>query len=328
MFCVRCGAQAVVKCNASRSSRCRPCASRYRVRVQRVARDPLVRLAPGAAFFVTLTAPGDHQHCRRHGRACDGESGKAGCYVCECTPAGGVDLAEFNSTLTVRFNRVLEAMRRGEATPKEMGRRAHQAFEYFNAREVQKRGALHTHTLVRPADDVPLVISQRLLSQLAIRHGFGHQVDIQRIGEAVRGKSRTADGAARYVSKYVSKSADERGKVPWRRKECRCVPDAPTRCVPCVERMRGVAPAKYRTWSASRQWGQTMKAVKEAALEYARAAEAEGLDALVLLTGSYAGLDNDAGESVALALLSSRLALCIGAVRDGLPVAAVSVARV
>lgn len=204
--------------------------------------------------------------------------------MCDCTPVGGIDLASFNATLTARFNRVLEGIRRGEATPKEKGRRARQAFEYFNAREVQKRGALHTHTLVTPSDGA-LVISQRLLRELVIRHGFGHKVDVQRIGEVHKGRNRTAAGAASYVAKYVAKSADQRERVPW----------------------EGGTSATFRTWTASRGWGQTMKAVKDQAREYARASEPEGLDALVSLTVSYAGIDVFKEESSAVDRLADDL---------------------
>lgn len=44
------------------------------------------------------------------------------------------------------------------------------------------------------------------LRLLAIKHGFGHEVDLQ----AVRG-----EGVASYCAKYVSKSAADREELPW-----------------------------------------------------------------------------------------------------------------
>lgn len=85
------------------------------------------------------------------------------------------------------------------------------------------------------------------MRELAIKHGFGHEVDIQ----AVKG-----EGAAGYCAKYVSKSADDRDELPW--------VDRAT-----GERLRGVG--RYRPWSSSRRWSAlTMAAIRAEQSRWAR----------------------------------------------------------
>ena len=146
---------------------------------------------------------------------------------CPCTPPGGVALDEWNAGLGHRWNRFCQDLRRmlGEQ------------FQYFKAAEVQSRGALHLHVPIR------LVVGSTWnlpkIRRLAIAHGFGHSVDITPI--------RNEQGL-RYVAKYVSKSASMRSSVPWRR----------------IDQASGelrLTPT-FKTWSASRSWGQTMASVK------------------------------------------------------------------
>jgi hypothetical protein len=66
--------------------------------------------------------------------------------------------------------------------------------------------------------------------------------------------------AAAYVSKYVSKATDTRDEVPW-------VADVADESTGEVRPMH--TSARYRTWSASRNWGMTMKALREALREAA-----------------------------------------------------------
>jgi hypothetical protein len=183
----------------------------------------------GEQAFLTLTAPGSRQH---HDTVHGG--------VCACTPAGGVEPGIFNAGLPRRWNRFCQALRRLHGY----------RFAYFRAIETQSRGALHEHVLlVCPDPARRLVLDVARLRRLAISHGYGHALRVERV--------RTAAGTASYVAKYVSKSADERVEVPW------------------VDAATGeTSRASYRTWSASRDWGLRMGEVVEAQRVWAREREA------------------------------------------------------
>lgn len=224
-------------CGATKASRCRPCAGRYRRRVRAVAetgfrRPPL----PGQRFyFVTVTPPGEHAHCM-----------KAGCQAapfcrhekCRCTPVGGVDLGEWNASAGKAWNRLLTGMKN------HYGSRP----EYFRPVETQKRGGLHKHPLM--VTNYP--IDEREFRQLAIDAGFGHEVRVV----AVDGKSPALiEYVTKRVAGYVSKSVDERSDVPWRRD----VVDESTGEVTVS------TDPTFRTWSQSRGWGQTMRSIRREA---------------------------------------------------------------
>jgi hypothetical protein len=236
-----CGESRWVRCGTSRASRCKPCSAAYRGRVGRVAGSGLV--LGRAGLFVTLTAPGGAAHRLPDGRRC------------ACTPPGGIDLAAWNAGAGKRWNEFVKALRR------EYGE-----LEYFKAAEVQRRGALHFHVLIRaPRGAGVLVVSQRRVRELAMAYGFGHAVDVQPVQPSHAG----------YVAKYVAKSADDRGSVPWRgwrhqTKTTRSV-DVTTGELSSGETRRLVpswAPT-FRTWSASRRWGTSMRAVRAAQVHYA-----------------------------------------------------------
>jgi len=206
-----------------------------------------MRVPGRTTVLVTLTAPSDRdQHCRRH-RKCDGR--RAGCVVCECTPAGGVDLGQWNRDHGRNWNRFCQDVRRL------LG----QHVEYFRGVELQGRGALHDHVLFRM--HVGGVINVGALRALAIKHGFGHEVDVQAVAD---------HKPAVYVAKYVSKSVDDRRYMPWADESGRPVPGN----------------RRLRTWTASRRWGATMKDLRAAAVEWARsgAGAGERSEAPALLT--------------------------------------------
>jgi hypothetical protein len=141
--------------------------------------------------------------------------------------------------------------------------------QFFRGVEVQARGALHDHSMVR--SDVPL--SKSDLRTMAMDAGFGHEVDLAPVEYGSK-------KAAYYVSKYVTKATDSRDEVPWLGE----VVDEAT-----GEVTVGPVPGRYRTWSMSREWGQTMAQVRATAAVYARAkrssAEAQAAaDALSVLT--------------------------------------------
>jgi hypothetical protein len=153
------------------------------------------------------------------------------------------------------MNRVLEAIRRGEASPLVRGRRRSVRLEYFQGREVQLRGALHVHAVLLPQDGKSLQLDRRLLRQLVVRHGFGHEMVLERIGTSAHGgsKAKTPGRVVSYISKYVAKAADARETVPWT-----ALPHG--------------RQAAYRTWTRSRGWPQSMKEVRNAQRRWAQAA--------------------------------------------------------
>jgi hypothetical protein len=135
---------------------------------------------------------------------------------------------------------------------------------YFKAAEVQRRGALHYHALLRGSGT--LVIGKGYLRALAVKHGFGHEVDVQPVEPRHWG----------YVAKYASKAAGDRTDVPWRGKRWvggyryedhldTGTGEVFTLRVGTAERKQVEAyRATYRTWSASREWGDTMAYVRAA----------------------------------------------------------------
>ena len=234
MGCWLCSFRRLARCKSSDEKRCVHCAGRYRRRVCRVADSGRVRYPGRQLLMLTLTAPGDGEHVdKRTGR------------VCGCTKEGGTDLAHWNQRLGHNWNRFLQDLRR-------MWRHH---LQYFRGVEVQKRGALHLHVLVRlgPRGLVLNHHEREKLRELAMHHGFGHEVRC----EAVRD-----GGASGYVAKYVSKAVADRGEVPWRR----------------VDNATGEVrlKASYRTWSCSRRWGQTMAAVIAEQVEWAVAGSCGG----------------------------------------------------
>lgn len=159
--------------------------------------------------------------------------------LCPCTPAGGTDLGLWNASAAARWNRLRTRLKA-----------AHPATRYLRAVEVQKRGALHLHVIVWS----PQLLDPVALRRLAIHYGFGHELDLAPI---VPGSRK----AAYYVAKYVTKACDERDSVPWRG--------------PVLDRDTGElrimhTAAAYRTWSASRDWGLTMKQLRASNREHVR----------------------------------------------------------
>jgi len=233
--CSDCDVSDTWACQSHRESRCAPCAERYRRRLARIA-EAGSRVHADALAMLTLTAPGERLHRLPSGAPCP------------CTPAGGVDLAAWNASASKRWNHYLTLLRR--LCP---------GVQYLRAVEVQKRGALHLHVIVRvPRGSV--LPTLRELRQLAIRCGFGHELDRAWIEP---GSKRHAY----YVSKYVTKAGDSREDVPW------AVPvDVPSLTTGEMKRVVTSVPGRYRTWSSSRSWGLTMSDARAVAAKAARLA--------------------------------------------------------
>lgn len=220
--CGHCDHSTVVRCRSSRS-RCGPCSTRYRRNVTRVARSG-VTLLPGRDYSLTLTALGAQAH------ALPGRT-----ILCPCSARlllDEVDIAAWNGAAVHNWNRLHQALER----------RLGVTIKYFKAVEVQKRGALHLHVLIRV--ESPCEIRVSAVRALAIRHGFGHSVDLQKV---------TDNRAAWYVSKYVTKCADERELVPY------------------LHRKTGeLGPGRWRAWTSSRVWGESMASVRASQAAWVR----------------------------------------------------------
>jgi hypothetical protein len=81
---------------------------------------------------------------------------------------------------------------------------------------------------------------------LAVKHGFGSELTLEWSDRDVMG--RGAARCAGYMAKYMTKAADEVFAHKWRR----------------VDRCTGEYSEHHlRSWSASRKWGDTMKAIRE-----------------------------------------------------------------
>ena len=236
-------------CRSSRASFCRPCSARYGRRVETLAAFGLVGRDRGFHYLLTLTPPGDEQHCKKK------DCSRLDCVheKCVCTPLGGIDLADWNPTCSKKWNRFLILFER------RFGFRP----DYFRAVECQDgkrtvdgcgRMGLHLHVLLRSE----CKISVQNMRNLALRTGFGHEVDLKEIAPGSR-------AAARYVAKYVTKSCDDRDDVPWRKIELvdlvdddgEIVFDPETGEIPQVPSESNRA--TFRTWSQSRSWGVRMK---------------------------------------------------------------------
>lgn len=255
--CRVCESTLLARCGTSRASKCAPCSVAYVGRVGVVAGSGY-RYSPDGTYFVTLTAPGASAH------RVAGEH-------CPCTPVGGADLRAWNASCSKRWNRFMTYLRRvyGEAA-------------YFRGVEVQRRGALHVHAIIRlPAGSPPLSASR--VRALAIACGFGHQSDVQGV------EARHAG----YVAKYVAKAADQRTDVPWyglTRQRGQAVVTAQGEFLgwrfrngDVRESERRLWPSwspSYRTWSASRSWGDSMAAVLAAQAHYAAVIAALPADGL------------------------------------------------
>jgi hypothetical protein len=156
-----------------------------------------------------------------------------------------LDLGEWNPTASKLWNKFLLEFERFY-----LERPA-----YFRAVECQDgkrsvdgcgRMALHFHVLIR----TQVSLSAKDLQKMAKDNGFGHELKLQPLAAGSR-------ALARYVSKYVTKSCNERDDVPWLVDE---------ELVDDEGELTGITvkvPGRptFRTWSQSKNWGTTMAAV-------------------------------------------------------------------
>lgn len=218
--CDDCGALTTARCNVKDIRGCEPCAERYRRQVRWRAGDGIAK--PGQTLALTITAPGastlpwDTGKCN-HVASIEC-SGKMGCRVDKALAAA------WNGEASPNFNHLLQDLHR------EYG-----AFEYFRAVEVQERGLLHYHLVIKVKSAA--VWNQSVCRRLATKHAFGSQVKLD-----MRPALEKLGG---YLAKYVSKSVSERRSAP--------MPEGKT----------------WRVYSASRNWGMTMAQIRHAQFLFA-----------------------------------------------------------
>lgn len=236
--CEKCGWQTYWRCNCSSAEKCADCAERRRKLVARLVDvGTSTRLGTGHTYFLTLNGPGEQEHKRwRQGRGGNDRP------ACDCHRVW-VEMrkGDWNKQESACWNRLRTALSRlcGELT-------------YIGSVETQSRGVLHRHVVLNSAR----VLLPEEVGALALAAGYGCVHDLQPV--------RSAAKAAWYISKYVTKSSGERSGVPWRAE----VLDKATGEVRVME-----TTPTFRTWSAARNWGYTLKGLREIAKAQARARE-------------------------------------------------------
>jgi hypothetical protein len=148
-------------------------------------------------------------------------------------------------------------------------RRIGEQVQYCGVWEYQDRGVLHRHFLLRVERPISDKRVRAAVRGAARRWEFGTQFDVQSI---------TGDCARQvwYVAKYAAKTVDAVDGRP--------VLDVRTGE---IKDTRG-----FRAWSASRQWGDTMKSVKERQRCHAQATgRAHGATATALAAAAGGGLE-------------------------------------
>lgn len=226
LACTVCDHAIRVRCKSTREDRCKGCGRRHRRNVARVFRSGF-RDRPAGFFFVTLTAPGQADGLTWDRTLCthddDECSGEKGCKV-EAVP-----MAAWNATAPQRWSWFVTAMRRD----------LKRDVQFCGSWEVQARGALHRHVLMW----CPGVTERRFRAAVRLcrfRWAFGQQYNVQPVsGDDAREIARKAG----YCASYCTKGGDRAQTVDMRTGEMK--------------------PGGYRPWSASRRWGQTMKAIRE-----------------------------------------------------------------
>lgn len=226
LILLSCGAYLATYCASRSSADCVPCSWRYRRLLARKIDTGMTQA--GHFYLLTLTAPGDRLHHLPSGA------------VCPCTPEGGTDLGTWNPSAGRLWNRFRTELRR--QTPE---------LEFSRHVELQKRGAIHLHVIVRS----PVPLDRFAIRRLAMRCGFGHSSDLSPIASLRAARAYVTKAVTGYVTKAVS----DRQAVPWDHD----VVDLETGEIR-AERSK----ATYRITSSSRSWGMTLKAIKAAQADH------------------------------------------------------------
>lgn len=221
-----------VRCKATREDRCRGCGKRHRRNAARVFRSGFSADRPEGFFFVTLTAGGEDDGLvwdrERCGHRPGDCSGPKGCKV-ETVP-----MADWNSRAPQNWSWFVTEMRRC----------LKRDLQFCGSWKVQARGALHRHVIMW----CPGVTQRRFRAAVrmsASRWSFGRELNVQPVsGSDAREIARRAG----YCASYCTKGGDRAETIDRHTAEIR--------------------QGDYRPWSASRRWGQTMKAIREEQLAW------------------------------------------------------------
>ncbi len=260
LICRLCGVHELGRCGTTRSRRCRPCGQSHRRRVTQVAKSGTTDPRFGQLFWCTITAPGakvlpwDSEACNH--RPDIKCSGDIGCKV------NGFDAAVWNGTAPKRWSWFMTCLRRD----------LNDHLQYFGSWEHQQRDVLHRHFLMRTNRPTPTDRVEQAVKAGAKRWGFGTQLTVEAISV------ETAQEKCAYLAKYSSKTVDDVDGRP--------VLDVRTGE---IKDTRG-----FRAWSASRQWGETMKSVKDRQRCFAIAASgARGAPAPASAAAAAGGLESN-----------------------------------
>jgi hypothetical protein len=251
VVCGDCAHTAYWRCDCSSAEKCPDCAERRRRLVARlVDLGTTNRLGSGHTYFLTLNGPGENEHRRwRQGRGGNDRP------PCDCHRVWEhQSKGDWNAQESACWNRLRLSLSRHTGG----------SLTYIGAVETQKRGVLHRHLVINV--DRPLTPEE--VGALAMTAGYGCVHDLQVIASAQK--------AAWYISKYVTKSSGDRGNVPWRAD----VVDEQT-----GEIRRMETSPTFRTWSAAQSWGFTLKGLREIARAQAQA-RARYLEELAQLLAS------------------------------------------
>jgi hypothetical protein len=231
------------RCKSARPSRCEYCAEVKRQDIAAIARSGWSDMPVGwRAFWCSLTAPGedvlpfDRSLCTHHPDVrCSGKD--LGCQV------EAFALAIWHNDLGLRWSHFVHDLRRllnpgCEGAVSEWPVQV----EFIKTYEPQGRGALHAHPMMRVRGPVSDTRFRACYRRAALRNGFGKQMVCNRINLDQADQADQTPRKAGYIAKYATKSAD---------------------ALPQVHRLNSetgeMRQGGFRSWSASRQWGDTMK---------------------------------------------------------------------
>lgn len=239
--CVRCSLWFVKSCGRTRTSACGHCSGIKRGDVAACARSGWSDRPTSRGIWLTLTAPGtdalpwDRSLCTHSATVkC---SGTAGCSV------DGFALAGWHANLPLRWSHFVTELRRS-LNPGLTGPPSTWPVqvEFFKTYEPQRRGALHVHAMLRVTGVCTYRRLVRACGKARRANGFGPQMKCESVDLS---NSESGARIAGYCAKYCTKSSD---------------------ALPLVKRLDCVtgelSEGGFRAWSASRQWGESMRSVQ------------------------------------------------------------------